>query len=75
MQALAPTALWTGLAAVLVAFIKARSGRKVIITQEDNTIVQAEGYSVGDLQQILKLAKSAAAIDPGQNRGPDSGLK
>ena len=55
--------LWGALAVVIVAFIKSRVSRKVIITLKDNTVVQAEGLSSEDLEKVLTRAKSLTAID------------
>ncbi|HEY6874711.1 MAG TPA: hypothetical protein VI298_18480 [Geobacteraceae bacterium] len=56
-------ALWPSLATVIVAFIRARKSRKVMITTKDNKIFHAEGYSVEEISQILHEARSITAID------------
>lgn len=56
-------ALWSALTAVVVAFIKGRSSRKIIITTKENTVVHAEGLSVDELKEVLKQAKSLTAIE------------
>jgi hypothetical protein len=66
VKAVASAAMWGALATVVVAFIRAKAGRKVIITTEDKTIVHAEGYSEEQLAEILKLAASMTAIDTGK---------
>ncbi len=54
---------WQGLAAVIVAFIKYRNSRKVIITTNDNKIIHAENLSKEELEKILKESKSVTAIE------------
>lgn len=73
VQAVGNAAMWGAIAAVLVAFINSRRGRKVIITMKDNTIVHAEGLSPQELEKVLVHAKSIAAIDP--NKTPDEESK
>ncbi|CTP89976.1 hypothetical protein A6R71_14890 [Xanthomonas translucens pv. arrhenatheri] len=51
------------LAAVLIAFIKSRSSRKVIVTTKDNTVIHAEGLTAPELERILDMAASIAVID------------
>ena len=65
-------AMWGALAAVIVAFIKSRRGRKVIITTNDNTVVHAEGLSMSELERVLEHTKSLTAIDPSKEK-EDSG--
>lgn len=60
-------AIWGALAAVVIAFIRSRNGRKVIITTKDNEIIHAEGLSPKELEEILKRSKSLAAVDPNKN--------
>jgi hypothetical protein len=62
--------MWGSLATVVVAFIKSRRGRKVIITTKDGTIVHAEGLSLTELDTVLDRARSLAAIDPNQPSPP-----
>lgn len=64
VQAVGNAAMWGALAAVVVAFINSRRGRKVIITTKDNTVVHAEGLSPKELEQVLAQAKALSAIDP-----------
>lgn len=73
VQAVGNAAMWGAIAAVLVAFINGRRGRKVIITMKDNAIVHAEGLSPDELEKVLVHAKSLAAIDP--NKSPDKASK
>ena len=53
---------WPSLATVIVAFLKKNSSRKVIITTEDNKIIHVEGYSLSELEEILKKTKDITAI-------------
>jgi hypothetical protein len=66
VKAVGNVAVWGALASVVVAFIRAKAGRKVIITTEDKTVVHAEGYSVEQLAEVLKLAATVTAIDTGK---------
>ena len=54
---------WGSLAAVLVAWLKYRSTRKLIMTQEDNTIIHAEGFNVKELERLLPSCKNASVIE------------
>ena len=54
---------WGALAVVIVAWLKAKSNRKVIITSKDNEVVQTEGLSVEDTIKILERAKDVAVIE------------
>ena len=63
VQAVGSAAMWGALATVVVAFIKSRRGRKVIITTKDNTVVHAEGLSPKELAQVLEKARNLTAID------------
>lgn len=58
------------LAAVVVAFLKHRHGRKVIITCEDRTIVHAENLTHEELVMVLERAQSVTAIDTGKGPKP-----
>jgi hypothetical protein len=60
---IAKAAPWAAVAAVLVAWIKARSSRKVIITTLDNKIFHAEGMSVEEIKSLLPVTKSIAALE------------
>ena len=50
-------------ATVLVAWIKARASRKVILTLKDQKIVHLEGYSAKEVEALLKITESVAVID------------
>ena len=69
VQAVGAASLWGGLAAVLVAFIKSRTGRKVIVTTKDNTVVHAEGLTAEELERVLSMAANIAVIDTGKSTG------
>ena len=56
--------LWGAIASVMIAFIKARNGRQVIIKTKDNKVIQAKGINPKELENILKQAKQITAIDP-----------
>ena len=60
---------WPSLAAVIVAFLKRNSSRKVIIATEDNKIIHVEGHSPSELEDILKKTKNITAIqtEPSSN--------
>jgi hypothetical protein len=58
--------IWVSLAAVIIAFIKAKNGREVIITTKDNQIIHAKGLDSKQLQNVLQHGKQVAAIDPGK---------
>lgn len=54
------------LAGVVVAYLKYRPGRKVIITLKDRAVVHAENLSESDLALVLEKAQSITAFDPGK---------
>ncbi|WP_092704916.1 effector-associated constant component EACC1 [Rhodanobacter glycinis] len=57
------TAITGPIATVLVAWLRARASRKVMLTLRDKTIVHLEGYSVEQVQQVLELVEYATVID------------
>jgi len=59
--------VWASLATVLVAFIKARHGRKIVITTKNNQVIHAEGLTAKDMEVVLKNAKNIMAVDPNPN--------
>jgi hypothetical protein len=61
---------WGALAVVVVAWLKAKSSRKVIITMKDNTVVHAEGLSVEQVAKVLESAKDAAIIEISSKGNP-----
>ena len=64
IQAVGNVAMWGSLATVIVAYIKSRRGRKVIITTKDGTIVHAEGLSHSELNDLLEKASNLTVFDP-----------
>ena len=71
IEVLQSAAMWGALAAVIVAFIRSRNGRKVIITTKENEVIHAEGLNAKELEEILKRSKSLAAVEPNKNAGND----
>ena len=64
MIVVAQTAAVAGsIAAVLVAWLKARASRKVILTLHDKRIVHLEGYSVEQVKELLPFVDHGTAID------------
>ena len=57
-SALKDASPWVGIAAVLVTWIRARSHRKVIVTSKTGVTVSLDGYSVKDVESLLKQAHS-----------------
>ncbi|MDF2183119.1 hypothetical protein [Neptuniibacter sp. CAU 1671] len=60
--------MWVSLASVIIAFIKAKNGREVMITTKDNKIIHAKGLDSKQLQAVLEQAKDIKAIDTGKER-------
>jgi hypothetical protein len=58
--------------AVIVAWLNTRPSRKVTITQKDNTIWQAEGRSVAEVEKLLISAKMIMALE---TKKPDTHKK
>lgn len=56
-------AVASAVAAVLVAWLKARASRKVILTLKDKQIVHLEGYSVEEVKQLINMTETATVID------------
>ena len=63
LKVVGSAAFWPSLATVVVAFIRARSGRKVIITTQGKTVIHANGLSMQELQIVLQHAANITAID------------
>lgn len=64
MITVAQTAAIAGaVATVLVAWLKARASRKVILTLHDKRIVHLEGYSVEQVRELLPQVDHGTAID------------
>ena len=53
----------TAVAAIVVAWLKARASRKIIVTTEANQVVHLEGYSIAEVEKILAIAARVAIID------------
>lgn len=69
IKAIGSIVFFPSLATVIVAFIRARRGRKVIVTTEGNTVVHLEGMSPKEIEQILSQAQNITAIDPNKKEG------
>ena len=67
IQAVGNVAMWGSLATVIVAFIKSRRGRKVIITTKDGSVVHAEGLSQAELNDLLEKAQNLTVFDPNKS--------
>ena len=63
VELLQATAMWGALASVIVAFLKYRHSRKVIITTKNKEIIHAEGLTHEELLKILERAESLTAIE------------
>lgn len=50
-------------ATVLVAWLKGRASRKVILTLQDRTIMHVEGYSHDQVRELIPLVASMTVID------------
>lgn len=72
VQAVGNAAFWPSVATVVVAFINAKRGRKVIITTKDQTVVHAEGLTPSELESVLQQAQSLTAIDTSKDAEPVS---
>lgn len=67
---IAQTVISSGaVAAIVVAWLKARASRKVIVTTNENQIVHLEGYTVAEVEKILAIAASVAVIDTEKSNG------
>jgi len=76
MIVIAQTAAIAGaVATVLVAWLKARASRKVILTLHDKRIVHLEGYSVEQVRELLPLVDQGTAIDTRPAEKPDNSVK
>lgn len=73
VQAVGVASMWAGLATVLVAFIKSKSSRKVIITTRNNTVIHAEGLTAQELERILGMSANIAVIDTGGSHTEQAG--
>lgn len=73
IKVISDATFWPAVAAVIVAFINRRNGRKVIITIKDRTVLHVEELSLAELGKMLQLADSIMAIDPNANKESNSG--
>lgn len=55
------------IAAVMISFIKARHGRRVMITTKNKEVIHAEGLTSKELEEILEKASWVTAIDPNKS--------
>ena len=69
IELLLSPAMWGSLAIIIVAFIKAKNGREVIITTKDDKIIHAKGLTKEEIEPLLKEAKNLAAIDTNKEDG------
>jgi hypothetical protein len=53
----------SAIAAMFVAWQKARASRKIILTLRGNKVVHLEGYSAEQAQELIPLVEHVAAID------------
>lgn len=60
------------IAPVLVAWLKGRASRKIILTLQDRTIIHVEGYSLEQVRELIPLIASMTAIDtsPAEQSNP-----
>lgn len=56
-------AFWAALASVLIAYIKSRPKRSVIITTKNGDAIHAEGLSSEDLSKVLTDARRARLFE------------
>jgi hypothetical protein len=75
IKVIGDAAFWPAVAAVVIAFINGRNGRKVIITTNNKMIVHAEGLSLRELERVLQIAENMTAIDPNTPKGDGSGTR
>lgn len=59
---------WASVASVLVAWVRARASRKIIVTTKGNKVIHTEGYSVEQFEQILSDATEVAVIDTNRRK-------
>ena len=65
---IAQTAAIAGaIASVLVAWIRARASRTIILTLKDGTIIHLKGESVDRVEELLPLVQRADVIDKEPN--------
>jgi len=61
----------SAIAAVLVAWIRARASRKVILTTATNEVIHIEGCSVKEVKGLLPLIRNGAVIDTARPSEPN----
>jgi hypothetical protein len=66
IEVIVNASMWVSFASVIIAFIKAKNNREVIITTKDNKIIHAKGLDSKQLQAVLQHAKDVTAIDTGK---------
>ena len=66
IEVIVNASIWVSLASVIIAFIKAKNSREVMITTKDNKIIHAKGLDSKQLQSVLQQAKDVKAIDTGK---------
>lgn len=64
VQSVNNAAFWASLATVIVALINKRRGSKVIISTKNGAVINAEGLSPSEIEQVLRVASSLTIIDP-----------
>ncbi|UFN55871.1 hypothetical protein [Microbulbifer celer] len=57
--------MWVSLASVIIAFLKVKNSREIIIQTKDKKVIHAKGLDSKQLEKILKSAENITAIDPG----------
>ena len=55
---------YTALANVLVAWVRARVSRSIIITTKDDKIVHAKRHSIEEVEKLLDVTSRITVIDP-----------
>ena len=66
LKAIGGLSVLPSLATIVCAWLKNKRSRKVMITLENNTIIQTEGLSETEIAKLLENAKGLSAIDPGK---------
>jgi len=54
---------WVSIATVLVAWIRAKAARKIIVTTKAGKVIHTEGFSVEQFEKILADAEEITVID------------
>lgn len=60
--------MWVSLASIIIAFIKAKNSREVMITTKDNKVIHVKGLDSKLLHSVLQHAKDVTAIDTGKEK-------